>query len=69
MSTIKIEMTEADVRKAIAEYINAHYNWVEPHIYDDDVKIRVGRQYEDRPGGGHTEVFQKAVITVKLNDE
>ena len=64
MSKLKIELTEADVRKALAEYINAHYNWVETHVYDEDVKLQVGQQYDhfDRPSG---QVFQKAVITVK----
>lgn len=64
---IKIEMNESEVRKAIAEYINNRPHWVNnQHVYDNDVKIEVGREYHDRqPGDPGTEVFKKAVITVK----
>jgi len=64
---IKIELTEQDVRKAIAEYINNRPQWVNnQHVYDNDVKLTVGREYHDRqPGDPGTEVFKKAVITVK----
>lgn len=68
--TIKIELTEADVRTAIAEYINNRPHWVnDQHVYDDNVKIEVGQTYEDRPGGGSTPQFKKAVITVKQKVE
>jgi hypothetical protein len=64
MSTLKIELSEAEIRKAIAEFVNSQYNWVEPHIYDEDVEFHIGQQYDhyDRPSG---QVLQKAVITVK----
>ena len=64
---IKIELNEKEVRSAIAEYINNRYNWVNNHVYDEDVKIEVGREYYDRQPG-HTEVFKKAVVTVNERD-
>ncbi len=64
---IKIEMNESEVRKAIAEYINNRPHWVNnQHVYDNDVKIEVGKEYYDKqPGHPGTDVFKKAVITVK----
>ena len=65
MMTIKVELTEAEVKKAIAHYLNDHPHWVKGQpIFDDDVKIDVGVRYEDR-GQGSYPVFNKAVVTIK----
>lgn len=69
MSKIKIELNEAEVRKAIAHYLNDHPHWVQgQHIYDNDVKIDVGVQHEER-GAGSFPKFNKAVVTITVADE
>jgi len=65
---IKLELTETDVREAIADYVNrVHPNWVDAQPVDPlDVKLEVGTEYHDRvPGHSGTPVFKKAVVTVK----
>lgn len=73
MSKMKIELTEQEVRTAIADYINNHYNWVNDHVYDDDVKLEIGRSYYQRSmrestPRESTPVFKKAVITINESE-
>ena len=68
MSTIKIEMTEQDVREALADYIGRHEPWAgECYVIDAlDVELEVGKVYHDRqPGHDGDPVFKKAIITIK----
>ena len=68
MTTIKIELTEAQVKTAIAHYLNDKPHWVQgQHIYDDDVKIDVGIHYADW-GQGDYPKFNKAVVTLEIAD-
>ncbi len=65
---IKLELTEKDVREAIADYVNRiHPHWVNDQKVDPlDVKLEIGTEYYDRqPGHTGTPVFKKAVVTVK----
>ena len=64
---IKLELTEKDVREAIADYVNRiHPKWVNGQEVDPlDVILEVGIQYYDRQPGCDTPVFKKAVVTVK----
>lgn len=62
-----IELSAADVRVAIAEYLN-HNNDMGLVLTQDDVSLDVGIEINDRqPGDRGTARFKKAVISVKAS--
>ncbi|KKL27020.1 hypothetical protein LCGC14_2389370 [marine sediment metagenome] len=67
MTTIKIEMTEEEVREALADYIGRQEPWASIQNIDPlDVELKVGIDHHDRqPGMSGTASFTKAIITIK----
>ncbi len=66
MTTIKIEMTEQEVREALADYVGRCPPWAPKKIDALDVELEVGLDHHDRqPGMSGTASFTKAIITIK----
>ena len=66
MTTIKIEMTEQEVREALADYVGRQELWAPKKIDALDVELEVGLDHHDRqPGMSGTPSFKKAIITIK----